>query len=308
MTREQLQERISKKQNDIAKIEKRIAKWSKGLREEDIAICKSFENCIYGTCPRNMHWSEYHGTSEYQEASRNYHAYVDSHKDIPESDDYNKGPNIRELHSAYIDLGEAKNTLTKYQDELANLDKFEGEEKVEVIWNFLMKWKELARSWYRKNCQRYFELKQGYEQAKKEFYAKYDNKPSYYTQRAFEKEYFEYVDSLTKEITHMKGEYVYEDKNNPYTSKWVLTSYTIDEDLLEKKLAKEVKDKYTNLINEITSITGEILDAKGLEIGGKGDINGVVIGKKGKAKVLTFGAGGYAVQCFHYRTKVSKLD
>lgn len=125
MTQEQLQERITKKQSAIEKIERRISKWSKGLRQSDIDICKPFGNCIYGT-------------EEFQAANKNYHNYLEINKDIPSSEDWNKGPNIGELRDAYRDLGESRHTLKKYQDTLANLDKFESEEKVEVIWNFLM--------------------------------------------------------------------------------------------------------------------------------------------------------------------------
>ena len=40
MTKEQLNERIEKKNKDITKINKRIEKWSKTCSDEDIAIAK----------------------------------------------------------------------------------------------------------------------------------------------------------------------------------------------------------------------------------------------------------------------------
>lgn len=33
----------------------------------------------------------------------------------------------------------------------------------------------------------------------------------------------------------------------------------------------------------------------------------VVAGSQGRASVQTFGAGGYNIQCFHFRTKVTAL-
>lgn len=296
----ELQIRISKKQEQIVKIERRIAKWSKGLRYADIEICKPFGDCVYGTAPRSMDWRNYHGTEEYQIAWKNYNDYLESHKDIPESDDWNKGPNINELYSAYRDLGEARHTLKKYQDMLANLNKFESEEKIEIIWNFLMKWKESSREWYRENVKRYFELKKDYDKAEAELYAKYDNKPAYWVRSEFESNYYFGIDSITREIAHLKTKYV----NGDYE----YISYTINEDLLEKYLDKEVKAKYKALINSITDITGEITDASGLRIGGKGDINGLIKGVKGNAYIQTIGAGGYNIQCFHYRTLVHKVD
>lgn len=303
MTREQLQDRISKKEQDIQKIERRIAKWAKGLRPEDIAVCVPFGDCIYGTAPRNVYWKDYHGTPEYQAASKAYNEYVDSRTDIPSSTDWSKGPNINELRSAYRDLGEARYTLAKYQDELKNLDKFDSEEKVEVIWNFLMNWKELAREWYLRNAEKYFELKKGYKEAHDKMMAEYDGKPSYYTKRDWESQYWRNIDSLTKEITHIKGQY----EGNSWDSPWIYTSYTVDEEMLNKALDKEVKAKYQRLIAEITEITGEITDASGLSIGGKGDINGTITGVKGTANVNTFSAGGWNIQCFHYRTKITRV-
>lgn len=307
MTKEKLQDRISKKEQDIQKIEKRIAKWAKGLRPEDIAICESFGNCFYGDKPRDVHWSNFHGTELFQETYRKYKEYIDTHNDIPSSDDWNKGPNMHELYSAYRDLGEARHTLEKYTEELNKLVNFENEEKIEVIWNFLMQWKELAREWYHRNAEKYFELKKGYKKAHQEMLDEYDGKPAYYTERNWEKNYYFSIDSLTKEITNIKHEYFYPNPECRWEYEYLPVSYTIDEEMLEKALAKEVKAKYTRLINDITAITGEITDAKGLNISHAGDINGIVIGKLGTAQVLTFGAGGWNIQCFHFRTKITRV-
>lgn len=305
MELEKLQERIEKKNKDIEKINRRIAKWAKGLRPEDVAVCEPFGNCVYGT-------------PEYQKASDNYREYIKTHKDIPSSDEWSKGPNISELSNAYSDLGEAKNVVAKYQTEIDKLNNFENMEKVEVIWNFLMQWKELAREWYRRNAKRYFELKKGYKEAKQKFLDdfaaehgvdKYGKpaKPAYWLERNWENNYYFNITALTQEITKLEHEYYYPDPENHWDCEYRLVSYKVDEELLEKALAKEVRAKYTVLINEITHITGEIIDAKGLHIGGKGDINGIVIGEKGKAKVNTFSAGGWNIQCFHYRCKVTKI-
>ena len=43
-------------------------------------------------------------------------------------------------------------------------------------------------------------------------------------------------------------------------------------------------------------------------VGGKdSSVNGIIIGEKGKAKVQTFSAGGWNIQCFHYRTRVDRV-
>ena len=76
---------------------------------------------------------------------------------------------------------------------------------------------------------------------------------------------------------------------------------------MRKDIAKEKIAKYDDLLNRIINITGTITDASGLYVGLKGDINGVVEGDKGAAEVRTIGAGGYNIQCYHYRTLIKRL-
>lgn len=61
------------------------------------------------------------------------------------------------------------------------------------------------------------------------------------------------------------------------------------------------------LVARVKEITGEITDAAGLHIGMNGEINGLVIGEQGKANVNTIGAGGYNIQCFHFRVLVKAV-
>lgn len=72
-------------------------------------------------------------------------------------------------------------------------------------------------------------------------------------------------------------------------------------------IEKEKVQKMLDLISRISSVVGEIQDASDLTISGHGDLNGVVIGNAGQAKVETISAGGWNIQCFHYRTLVTKL-
>lgn len=324
MEREELLRRIEKKNKDIEKIEKRIAKWGKGLRPEDIAICEPFGKCVYGTAPRGTRWNEYHGTNDYQVAVRNYMAYVDREEDnIPSSDDWNKGPNIREVRNAYVDLGEARNTLANYQVQLEKVDNFAKEEKVPAIWDFLCDWENKAYNWYLENAKKYFELKKNYVASKQAFEKEYlenhtepskddarahlewSNKKRYYTNDWAEK-YYQPINELTKSITNCKGHYG--DYDEHYNREYIYDTYTVNTDELAKYLKNEKDKKYIDLVKRITSITGDIVDAKGLYIGNKnGEINGIVVGEKAKAKVETISAGGYAVQCFHYRVLVHEV-
>lgn len=318
MEREELLRRIEKKNKDIEKIEKRIAKWGKGLRPEDIAICEPFGKCVFGTAPRGTRWNEYHGTNDYQVAVRNYRAYVDREgNNIPSSDDWNKGPNISELRNAYVDLGEARNTLANYQVQLEKVDNFAKEEKVSAIWDFLCDWENKAYNWYLENAKKYFELTRDYNASKQAFekdylenhtepskddtraYMDWRNTKRYYTS-AWEERYYQPINELTKSITNCKGRY--EDRN------YVYYDYSVNTDELAKYLKAEKDRKYQDLVKRITSITGDIVDAAGLYIGNKdGEINGIVVGEKASAKVQTISAGGYNIQCFHYRVLVHEI-
>ena len=76
-------------------------------------------------------------------------------------------------------------------------------------------------------------------------------------------------------------------------------------DKLEKDLAQEWMRKYDFIIERTNAIVGTITDASSLKVGSKGDLNGYIIGTKGTAKVQTIGAGGYNIQCFHFRTLIN---
>jgi hypothetical protein len=62
---------------------------------------------------------------------------------------------------------------------------------------------------------------------------------------------------------------------------------------LDKELDREVTNKRKSLITRVEKKAGKIIDANGLSLGANGEINGFVIGEKGKVKVQTIYAGGY---------------
>lgn len=70
---------------------------------------------------------------------------------------------------------------------------------------------------------------------------------------------------------------------------------------------EEKRAKLLDLIGRIMSTVGTITDAATLYIGPEGDINGIIVGTEGKAKIQTIGAGGYNIQCFHFRTLIHEI-
>lgn len=69
---------------------------------------------------------------------------------------------------------------------------------------------------------------------------------------------------------------------------------------LEEVYEREAERKYKQFVAKIEKKVGEVEEAN-LVIGIDGNINGLVKGTKGKALVETILAGGYNIQCLHYR-------
>lgn len=285
MTQEELQVRIEKKNNDIAKIEKRIAKWSKGMNEEAKRIASECE-LVYDD-------------PKYHNAYANYKLYADAHKRDRDvySDDWNKGPQLDELYRAYRDLAEAKATLNKYLVQMDAKKNFDNMEKIEVIWNFLQNWKKNVIEFVIKNAKEYYELQQKENEEEKKYFdnltenekesCKKNWNATYHYRHIFKERYYSDISSITKQFYKYRG--------------------GVDSEGLNKYLDKDVEAKYKNLVARITEIAGEIQDASMLYIANNGEINGVVIGTKGRARVETITAGGYNIQILHYRTLVHKI-
>ena len=195
----------------------------------------------------------------------------------------------------------------------------ENEEKVEAIWNFLQNWRAMAREWFIKRANQYMDLKVNYDNAwaqyktteeyakKVEDYAKRDagyrryRKPEEMVEIDFNKNYYGVIDNLVYDIAKVW----YTTKS--YFDKEKTWHKEINEELLDKRLDADVKAKYKDLVNRITAVVGTIKDAKYLHIDANGNLNGIVIGEDGKAKVETIGAGGWNIMVFHYRTLVHKI-
>lgn len=104
-----------------------------------------------------------------------------------------------------------------------------------------------------------------------------------------------------KEVKVRDGEYEW---LSPYTNE-----ETLEEAIarLEADLVEEANRKYDFIIERTNKIVGTITDASNLKIGAKDDLNGYIIGTNGTAKVQTIGAGGYNIQCFHFRTLINEM-
>lgn len=301
MSKEELKSRIEKCDEKIIKIQKRIDKWSKGMRPEAVELCKKFENVDYNSPEYKAIFADW----------KNYKGTYSNSPDVYNQDDWNKGPNFDELRSAYSDLRDVRSTKNKYEVKLMEINNFENEEKIPVLVEFLDQWEEKAREYYLDNCKLYFELERDYDDA----YEKWAEEQvrdergniSRWDKERFKQDYYSQIDNFTKTITRIKRKYFYPDPNDTWNYKYIPDSYSVDEELLDKTLKEEKKAKYKDLVQRITAVVGNIQDVSNLKIAATGQLNGIVKGDKASAKVETIGAGGYNVQVFHYRTLVHKI-
>ena len=200
-------------------------------------------------------------------------------------------------------VDELNQRLEKYKNSLKNLDNFEKQDKVKVIWDFLLRWKEDAFNFIKDNAQELYSLKTNYQEAFEKYKSEHPEdfnghnwRQEYYKEKEFEQIYYASIHRLTYEVYIRKGQ--------------------IDEKRLNNILDKDIEAKYKNLENKIKKVCGDIVDASNLRIAGNGMINGYIIGTEGRAYVETIVAGGYNQniivnskhgQIAHYRVLVKKV-
>lgn len=276
----QLKDRITKKEQQIEKINRRIKKWGDQCSEEEREIAQKYA-------------TDYKG----------YRAYCTEH-----NIGYSFTP-IDELRHAYGDLDEAIVTLNKYKNQLKLVEERDNTEKIGVIVDFLQRYKEMVieyverdidnvTEYYRiehESCDfynnRWYLIREG-EMSEEEW------KRRYRQMREEAQDYHDVANPLTFEVYDRRAD----DK--------------INHDRLNEILDKDIEAKYWTMVNKVTKITGEIIDATQLRIAGDGNLNGIIIGVDGKAKLETILAGGYNQniivnvkhgQILHYRLLVNPI-
>lgn len=286
MDKTQLIDRISKKEEQIKKIEKRVTKWSKGLTDKDLEMAQ-----LPFTKENNAFIREYK-MLEYVE---------------PEYDHFYCA--LDELRSANSDLEDAKLTLAKYKNQLTLLLEKESQEKIPQLIEFFRRYKEQIIQFVENNMP---DLIEYFEVSDKYFDWRY-NKIRIMSENNLTDE--EYLKEMSK-LRQLKSDL--EDNIHSITRRVYSKKFDdhINRDELNDILDKDIENKYWNMVNKVTKITGEIVDTSNISIGGDGNLNGIIIGKDGKAKLETILAGGYnhnvivnvrKGQILHYRLIVSKV-
>lgn len=207
---------------------------------------------------------------------------------------YNEEINIDSCRTKNSEIESLTNTLNKYNDQLNKLSSFEQEEKIKVIWDFLLKWREDTYNKVVKNAQHFYDLKQKYDDEFKKY--KEENKERFERasymgkiglEQRFSEDYYSSIFPITRNVYTWKGK--------------------IDEKKLNNILDRDIESKYKHIIAKVKKVCGEIVDASDLHIGNDGTINGLIKGTIGNGYVETIVAGGYNIQIAHYRVIIHKV-
>lgn len=207
------------------------------------------------------------------------------------------------------DLENAKEALENYKAQMVVEIEKANSRNIPAILEFLDMWKKRVTEFYLGRFPSYEKAKEQYEEDLK----KYDL--GYWEERKLKKEnypaWFERNECINRIANEFKAGYGFltpyiNQEYNPETRRYDL--YTFNEELLAKDLKREAERKYDFIVERTNAIVGTITDASCLTIGAKGDLNGYIYGEKGTVSVQTIGAGGYNIQCYHFRTLINKVN
>lgn len=215
-----------------------------------------------------------------------------------------------DLKSTLKEIEQAQKSLESYKSKLQAETEKANSRNVQPILDFLEYWKCEVRRWYDAQLVKYIAATKEYYAADKAFCDWYNHdrwqapieerKAREAANRRLMKEYRDTWNFMFDYIARVGGETV------------------LDNAKLQKMLNREAELKYDDIVERTNAIVGQITDASQLRVSAKGELNGIIVGTRGSAKVETIGAGGYNDtvildsgrhgQIFHYRTLIHKLS
>jgi hypothetical protein len=208
-----------------------------------------------------------------------------------------------DLRVTLKDIEEAQKALDGYKAQLTAETEKANSRNVQVIIDFLNGWKERTFDFYEMSTEKYEEAYREYLRKDRE-YCEWHNNGGWKDPNKKE------IEAKNREMCQKFREawnwitpYV-ERAYNRNTNGWEIV---LKANKLHKDLEQEANRKYDFIIERTNAVVGTITDASCLTVGHKGDLNGYIKGTRGTAKLETIGAGGYNIQCFHFRTLINAV-
>ena len=288
MTIETLKDRIEKAEDKITKKQKTIIKKQVTINKKLVALKKLGVDYQALNFKRML-------TNELLEAG------------LPKDDAYDAywlecdvDSLLEDIRRGQKEIDETAEKLVTYKAELESAEEKANSRDVQVILDFLKLWKEKVEAYYTKNFSNFLEAEKEYSKFSRSYAEWYNTN---YSLRGTEED-------KQKRIEQKQMQAEFNDRWShyfPYLVRDDQGNHQLDLVKLQKDLVNEANRKYDFIIERTNAIVGQITDASELTIGYKDDLNGYIIGTKGIAKVQTIGAGGYNIQCFHFRTLINKV-
>ena len=217
------------------------------------------------------------------------------------------------------EIKEAENRLAYWVGVGADEDAKAAKRNIKPILDFLEDWKKRVSEYYSKKFDEYYTEQEAlradykameslswgtpeydkahkdYEERRKKFYCECHG---YFEQKTFK------TPSGRTEYTKVKV------KDGKLEDAMVFVAGRTHQESVErlgKWLVAEANAKYDDIVERASYHCGAIEDASNLKVGAKGQLDGIVSGNKGKCRIETIGAGGYNIQCYHFRVLIHEV-
>lgn len=197
-------------------------------------------------------------------------------------------------------LEELQQKLSGYREKRAAEEKRNDIPHIPALEDFLAQWKEKAAAYYGREVIALAAFERDAEEKKAAIRAKYEPQEFLHwkdisaDEKAAGLDYASYNKALkmrfSQDVRRLRLEGL------PGTPRF--------DQYLDKMLSDEVRSKRLDLYYRCVNAVGVLTDVSGLTVGENGSLNGHVVGEQGKANVETIYAGGYNIQCLHYRVLV----